>query len=260
MASEAVPRLMPHDLAAEDPVQQTAPRMPTQETASFNPYLAARREWDERYGSLITRARNWRVAAFLALGIAVIETGGMVALAMRSKVVPFVVAVDNLGRVVASGTADQVSATDDRLKRAALVQWVGDWRTVTSDGVAQRKSIDRVYSMIGRGTPAQVQVSEYYRNDPPYKRAQTQMVSVDVKAVRRPGDVPVGGLLLSRGAVSDAFAVVTPFAAPERPRILDWSEAVSRALRGGRPLAPAPLDGGAPGLPPLPWLLLRRLP
>ena len=29
MASEAVPRLMPHDLAAEDPVQQTAPRMPT---------------------------------------------------------------------------------------------------------------------------------------------------------------------------------------------------------------------------------------
>ena len=188
MASEAVPRLMPHDLAAEDPVQQTAPRMPTTETASFNPYLAARREWDERYGSLITRASNWRVAAFLALGIAVIETGGMVALAMRSKVVPFVVAVDNLGRVVASGTADQVSATDDRLKRAALVQWVSDWRTVTTDGVAQRKSIDRVYSMIGRGTPAQVQVSEYYRNDPPYKRAQTQMVSVDVKAVYASSD------------------------------------------------------------------------
>ena len=188
MASEAVPRLMPHDLAAEDPVQQTAPRMPAQETASVNPYLAARREWDERYGSLITRARNWRMAAFLALGIAVIETGGMVALAMRSKVVPFVVAVDNLGRVVASGTADQVSATDDRLKRAALVQWVSDWRTVTSDGVAQRKSIDRVYSMIGRGTPAQVQVSEYYRNDPPYKRAQTQMVSVDVKAVYASSD------------------------------------------------------------------------
>ena len=23
-----------------------------------NPYLAARREWDERYGDLVTRARN----------------------------------------------------------------------------------------------------------------------------------------------------------------------------------------------------------
>jgi type IV secretion system protein TrbF len=25
----------------------------------YNPYLAARREWDERYGEFITRARNW---------------------------------------------------------------------------------------------------------------------------------------------------------------------------------------------------------
>ena len=24
-----------------------------------SPYLAARREWDERYGDLITRAKNW---------------------------------------------------------------------------------------------------------------------------------------------------------------------------------------------------------
>lgn len=118
-----------------------------------------------------------------ALAIAVIETGGIIALSMKAKVIPFVVAVDNLGRVVASGAAEQAAVADDRLKRAALVQWVTDWRTVTSDGVAQRKAIDRVYSMIGRGTPAQVHVSELYRNDPPYKRAQTQMVSVDVKAV-----------------------------------------------------------------------------
>ena len=187
MASEAVPRLVALDPPEIETATEAAPRIPKPQGGS-NPYLAARREWDERYGDLISRARNWRLAAFLALGIAVIETGGLIALSMRSKVVPFVVAIDNLGRVVASGTADQVSVADDRLKRAAMVQWVSDWRTVTSDGVAQRKSIDRVYSMIGRGTPAQVQVSEYYRNDPPYKRAQTQMVSVDVKAVYASGD------------------------------------------------------------------------
>lgn len=187
MAAEAVSRLVPQDLPKIEAVHETAPGMPKPENNS-NPYLAARREWDERYGDLITRAKNWRLAAFLALGIAVIETGGLIALSLRSKVVPFVVAVDNFGRVVASGTADQVSAADDRLKRAALVQWVSDLRTVTSDGVAQRKGIDRVYSMVGRGTPAQVQVSEYYRNDPPYKRAQTQMVSVDVKAVYSSSD------------------------------------------------------------------------
>ena len=30
-----------------------------------NPYLAARREWDERYGDLITRASNWRTLAVI---------------------------------------------------------------------------------------------------------------------------------------------------------------------------------------------------
>ncbi len=29
-------------------------------SGAHNPYLAGRREWDERYGDLITRARNWR--------------------------------------------------------------------------------------------------------------------------------------------------------------------------------------------------------
>lgn len=182
MASEAVPRLIPTNLPDIEEVHETAATKPVPD-ATWNPYLAARREWDERYGALITRAKNWRFAAFLALGISVLETGGLVALSMKSTVVPFVVAVDNLDRVVATGTAAQVSPADDRLKRAALVQWVSDWRTVTSDGVVQRKAIDRVYSMIGRGTPAQIQVSEYYRSDPPYIRAQTQMVSVDVKAV-----------------------------------------------------------------------------
>ena len=33
---------------------------------SYNPYLAARREWDERYGNVISRERNWRVMAILS--------------------------------------------------------------------------------------------------------------------------------------------------------------------------------------------------
>ena len=79
-------------------------------------------------------------------------------------------AIDNLGRVLAAGPADQASRADDRLKRAALFQWMSDLRTVTTDGVAQRKAIDRVYSMIASGSPAQVEIGEFYRSDPPYQR------------------------------------------------------------------------------------------
>jgi hypothetical protein len=45
---------------------QSKPEPPNQHRPpESSPYLAARREWDERYGSFITRAKNWRTAAFV---------------------------------------------------------------------------------------------------------------------------------------------------------------------------------------------------
>ena len=152
-------------------------------SVGINPYLDARRSWDERYGDLLTRAKNWRAAAFLCSLIALLSTGGLVASALRSHVTTYIVAVDKQGHVVDSGVADEPAVVDDRLKRAALCDWVANLRTVTVDGLAQRRAIDRVYSMIASGSPAQVQISDFYRNDPPAKRAETQVVEVEVQVV-----------------------------------------------------------------------------
>lgn len=152
-------------------------------TETYNPYLAARREWDERYGDFITRARNWRTVATLCALIALLATAGVVWLSAHSRVVPFVVLLDNLGRPVASGLAEQTSVGDDRLRRSVIQEWVENVRMVTTDGIAQRKAIDRVYAQIGSGTSAQTFISDFYRNDPPFKRAQTGTVSVEVKSV-----------------------------------------------------------------------------
>ena len=149
----------------------------------YNPYLAARREWDERYGEQITRARNWRMMAILSAFIALVATSGTVWLSVRSHVVPFVVLVDNLSRPVASGIAEQALGNDDRLKRASIFTWVENLRLVTTDGVSQRRAIDRVYSEIANGTAAQTFISDFYRADPPSKRAQTETVSVEVTSV-----------------------------------------------------------------------------
>jgi type IV secretory pathway TrbF-like protein len=150
---------------------------------SYNPYLAARREWDERYGDLITRAKNWRTMAALSSLIALLATSGIVWLSVRSRVVPFVVLLDNLSRPVASGVADQTSLDDDRLRRSNIFNWIENLRTVTTDGISQRKAIDRVYAQIASGSAAQTFISEYYRADPPFKRAETETVSVEVKSV-----------------------------------------------------------------------------
>jgi type IV secretion system protein VirB5 len=148
-----------------------------------NPYLAARREWDERYGDLITRARNWRTIAAISGLAALVATSGIVWLSAHSHIVPFVVLVDSLGRTVASGLAEQTSVGDDRLRRAVIEDWIANVRTVTTDGIAQRRAIDRVYAHIANGTNAQAFISDFYRNDPPFKRAQTETVSIEVNSV-----------------------------------------------------------------------------
>ncbi|MBV8731047.1 MAG: conjugal transfer protein, partial [Acidobacteriia bacterium] len=117
-----------------------------------NPYLAARREWDERYGEFITRARNWRTMAAISALVALIATGGMLWQSARSRVVPFVVLVDSLGRPIASGLAEQASVGDDRLRRAVIQDWIENVRMVTTDGIAQRRAIDHVYAYIASGT------------------------------------------------------------------------------------------------------------
>ncbi len=148
-----------------------------------NPWIAAKHEWNERYGGLISRARNWRIAALLALLLALVECAGLIALSLRSKTVPFIVAVDSIGHVVASGNADQAPVIDDRMKRAALYQWVQDLRMVISDPLVQRRSIDRVFTMIGQGTAAQLSITNWYRDNTPFDRARTETIAVDVSTV-----------------------------------------------------------------------------
>ena len=148
-----------------------------------NPYLAARKEWDERYGSLIKRAQHWRGAAVLALLVALAEAVVILGVATRPKTVPYVIAVDSLGRIVASGAVEQSSPVDLRMKASALTRWVQDLRGVTSDGLAQRKAIDRVYAMVGSGTAAQTLVTEFYRANQPFERAGRETVQVDVNTI-----------------------------------------------------------------------------
>ena len=145
-----------------------------------SPYLIGRRQWDERYGSLITRATNWRAAAFLALGGLLISLIGLVAMSMRSKVVPYIVAVDSVGHVVSQGVATEASVADDKLKRAALFDWIKNLRMVSSDAIVERAAIDKVYAMIGNGTPASTKVSAFYTASSPLVRAQTEVVAIDV--------------------------------------------------------------------------------
>ena len=155
----------------------------SKEESFGSPYLVARREWDERYGGLIKRAQQWRGAAVLALLVALAEAVVIIGVATRPRTTPYVVAVDSLGRVAAAGTVDRTSPVDERMKLAAITQWVQDMRGLTSDGLAERAAIDHVYAMIGSQSAAQTLVTDYFRANQPFERGSLETVQVEVNAI-----------------------------------------------------------------------------
>ena len=148
-----------------------------------NPYVEARREWNERYGSYIARARNWRIMAILSGLTLILAVGGLVYTSAQNRFIPYIVEVDKLGAAVAVGLADRAAPADQRIIKAYITRFIEDARLVTSDTTAQKAAINRVYSMIAQGTSGLTKLNEYYKEASPFKRAESETVSVEIISV-----------------------------------------------------------------------------
>ena len=142
-----------------------------------NPYLSARREWNERYGDYIARARSWRWAAMGALAVALVLAIGVAWQAAQSKVVPYVVEVDKLGQAVAVARADRAAPADVRVVKAQLAAWIVDVRSISSDPLAQKSALSHAYALTA--ATATTFLNDYYRDHSPFGQPRTVAVSVD---------------------------------------------------------------------------------
>lgn len=149
-----------------------------------NPYLSGREEWLERYGSYISRAAQWRVAAFLCLLLALISISGNVIQARQVKTVPYIIEVNSLGTIGAVARADAASSTPKRLIQATVASCISDWRTVTADVELQRKMIERL-SFFMAGSAKGV-LREWYEANNPYEIAKNKLVHVEIKGLPLP--------------------------------------------------------------------------
>jgi len=149
--------------------------------AASDPYLNARREWNERYGSYIARARSWRYAAFGALFVSAILAIGVIWLASQSKLVPYVVEVDKLGQAAAVRRADRASSVDQRIVKAQLANWIVDVRSVSTDPIAEKAALARAYSLVDSSGAAFL--NDYYREASPFDSGQQQTVACSIDEV-----------------------------------------------------------------------------
>jgi type IV secretion system protein TrbF len=158
-------------------------RRSTPSDPALTPYLAGRREWNERYGDYIARARTWRAVALLALLAALISSGGLVYVASQSQIVPYIVRVDKLGAAAAVERADLPSRPDHQLIVSSLARWIADIRSVYTDAGAQRTLINEGYAFLDAHSDAYVAMNDYMSTHNPFDRAQTETVSVSVETV-----------------------------------------------------------------------------
>lgn len=157
-------------------------------------YIRGRAEFASVFGDLAKGKRNWQLAAFGALGVAVVLALGVVTLATTSRITPYVVEVDKLGRVQSVGPADRPGTVDQRVIVSQLAGFVRDIRTVLADPVAQADLVRRAYAYVDqRAAPF---LSAYYAapaNDPRViGRDLTRLVAV-TSVLPLPGTVGRSG-------------------------------------------------------------------
>jgi len=151
--------------------------------APDNPYLAARQEWSERYGSYVKAAAAWRAVGILGLTMAVIGFGYALYLSSQVKLVPYVIEVDKLGNAVNAGFPQQIEYADARVVRATLGNFVTSFRSITPDAVVQKQYIDRTYALLRTSDPSTEKINSSFRGNSPFERAKSATVAIEVNNI-----------------------------------------------------------------------------
>jgi type IV secretion system protein TrbF len=148
-----------------------------------NSYIAARNEWNERYGSYVRSAAAWRIVGITGMTMAVIGFGYALYQSTQVKLVPYIVEVDKLGTSVNAGFPQQIEYADPRVVRATLGSFVSNFRSVTPDAVVQKQYIDRTYGLLRTSDPATEKVNAWFRSNSPFEKAKSSTVAIEVNNI-----------------------------------------------------------------------------
>lgn len=151
-----------------------------------NPYLSARRTWNEHIGSVVSSRQTWQVVGILAMLVALASVGGMIYIGSQSKFIPYVVQVDKMGQIISAGPVTASDKADPRIIHATIADFIGSARLVTPDVALQRKAILKVYAALSPNDPATPKMNEWFNGNAdasPFKRATKEMVSIEIKSV-----------------------------------------------------------------------------
>ncbi|MFH0781520.1 MAG: VirB8/TrbF family protein [Pseudomonadota bacterium] len=150
---------------------------------SDNPYLSARRTWNEHVRGVVSSRQSWQFIGLLSMLITLASIGGIIHIGSQSKFIPYVVQVDKLGEAVAAGPVTATTSVDPRILSTTVSEFISSARVVTPDVALQRKAILKLYALLSASDPATEKMNEWLNGNSPFKRAENEMVSIEIKSV-----------------------------------------------------------------------------
>ncbi len=158
----------------------------TESHAPRNPYHEARGIWNERHLNLVRARWNWQLVAFALLASNALFGVALVWHAAQSKVIPYVVRVDDAGQALVLGPAEAASMTDPQVIGWQLQSYVRQLRQVTADGAAQKNLLGLVYEQTAG--PAVAFLNDHFRDADPFARARHETVMPSVRTTLQLGE------------------------------------------------------------------------
>lgn len=146
-------------------------------------YIRARHEWDERIGSAVSAARNWKTVAFFSLALTGIMGTGIGYIGAQSKIQPYGIVLQG-DNVIPAGPMKALPGSQLRnMKTAEIRHFIDNVRSVFIDVNAQKKSITQAYAFLHQGDPAHQLITAAFKKQTPFKRAETELVKVSFVTV-----------------------------------------------------------------------------
>jgi len=151
-----------------------------------DPFLRARKKWNNHLDRLARQVRIWQGIALLCLVLMIPSVLFALAQSGRAKVIPYVVEVDSFGNVRSAGAASRIEYKEEFILEAGIANFVVNFRGVTVDGLLQQDRVKSLYNYIGAGSGALTKINTHFQSgNDPFEVAQNKTVSVNVVSMNK---------------------------------------------------------------------------
>ena len=154
-----------------------------------DPYARAARNWDSEMDIWKRQARFLSLIAMLGLAVGAVGVGFGVWAGVKSEYIPYLVAIDDLGRAEVLSSANFEGDVPEPVIKREIRTFIERARAIPADEEVLTRDLERLFTYVRNGSQVHSYLRRYYEAEDtnPYTRIQRQTVEVDATSVTYTG-------------------------------------------------------------------------